>query len=143
MSVDEKHVRFTRQPPPHDGCGLILSTRLTSPRVACVPLGLLLDDVAFTDTRLVVRRGPTICLFRPPMEAAWLQMQFHNPADGRETCSRVCLARAGCTLVIIVFDCWSEDELVLYGVWSTFLETLMVGEYFANPVTGQRREQWG
>jgi len=77
------------------------------------------------------------------MEAAWIQMQFHNPADGRNTCSRVCLARAGCTLAIIVFDSLPEDELALYGIWNRFLETLMVGEYFADPVTGRRREQWG
>ncbi len=143
MSVDEKHVRFTRRPPPNDSCALILSTRLTSPRAAVIPLKFFLDDIVSTDARPVTYRGPAIQLFRPPMEAAWIQMQFHNPADGRNTCSRVCLARAGCTLAIIVFDSLPEDELALYGIWNRFLETLMVGEYFADPVTGRRREQWG
>ncbi len=125
---------------------MILSNRLTSPHVAGVPLNLLLDDItslASTDARLMIRRGPTIQLLRPPQEAAWLQMRFYNSADAHETCSRICLARAGCTMAIIVFDFWPEDELALSRVWSTFLETLAVGEYFADPATGKRREQWG
>ena len=144
--MDEKHVRLTRQPAPDDRCGLILSTRLTSRRVASAPLNLLLADIAglaSADARPMIGHGPTIQLLRPPQEAAWIQMQFHNPADAHETCSRVCLARSGCTLAIVVFDFWPEDESALSAVWSTFLETLVVGEYFADPVTGRRRERWG
>ena len=146
ISVDEKHVQLTRQPEPDDRCGLILSSRLSSPHVAGVPLNLLLDDItdlASSDARTMIGRGPTIQLHRPPQEAAWIQMRFYNPEDAHETCSRICLARAGCTMAIIVFDFWPEDELALCGVWSTFLETLVVGEYFADPATGKRREQWG
>ena len=102
--------------------------------MAGVPLSLLLDDIASTDSGPASRRAPVIQLLRPPMEAAWIQMpSSSNLAGGCETYSRVCLARAGYTLAIIIFDFWPEDGLSLYDVWRTFLETLMVGEYNRSP----------
>jgi hypothetical protein len=145
VCADSKFVRLIDREPPADRCGLIASWRHLSLPMAVMPMEHLLREVTAQDsgTRPIVRRGGTIPIFRPPLEAAWRQMVFIDELRGREVCTRVCFARGGRTLATIVFDFWAEDELRLHSAWTTMMETLAVGNYIDDPITGRRREQRG
>jgi hypothetical protein len=144
-SVASQYIRLVDREPPHDKCGLMLSWRQISARIAAVPMDYLVREITISEfeTRPIVRRTPVIPVFRPPLEAAWRQMHFIDDRRRREGCTRVCLARGGCTWATIVFDFWPEDEIRLHSAWTTILETLAVGDYIDDPLTGQRREKRG
>jgi hypothetical protein len=143
--ADSKYIRIIDRDPPDDRCGLIVSTSRISVGMTGIPVSHVLREATRDDTkeRPILHRGPIISLFRPPLEAAWLQMRFRNRQQCRDACTRVCLARGGRTLATIVFDFWPEDELAVHFAWTALLETLAVGDYIEDPVTGRRREQRG
>ena len=143
--ADSKYVRMIDREAPADRCGLMASWRHLSFAMTAIPMEHLLREVTAEDsgTRPIVRRGGIMPIFRHPLEAAWRQMYFIDELQQREACSRVCFARGGRTLATIVFDFWPEDELDLHSVWTTMMETLAVGDYIDDPITGRRREQRG
>ena len=145
VCADSKYVMMVDRELPYNKCMLLASCRRISLGMTVVPVSHLLYEVTATDTghRPTTRRGPIHSIFRLPLEAAWIQVYFADPVDAREACSRVCLARGGCTLATIVFDFWPEDELRLHSAWSTLIETLAVGDYIEDPATGRKREQRG
>jgi hypothetical protein len=144
-SVDSKYVRLIDREPPDDNCGLMVSWRYIPAAMAAVRMHYLIREITLepSDARPIVRRSPIFSVFRPPLEAAWRQMHFWDGGRRREGCTRVCLARGGCTWATIVFDFWPEDEIRLYPMWATILETLAVGDYIDDPLTGRKREKRG
>lgn len=145
VSADSKFIRIIDREPPEDRCGLMVSSRIISAGMAGVPVEYVLREATREDTdeRPIVDRSEIISLFRPPLEAAWLQMRFHDRIQRRPACTRVCLARGGRTLATIVFDFWPEDELRFHSAWTTLLDTLAVGDYIEDPITGRKREKRG
>ena len=143
--LDSKYVRIVDREPPDDRCSLLVSCRTISPLVAGYPIRDLLQEVTAEDSRdrRLLERGPINTLFRQPMEAAWRQMGFIDTLLRQDACTRVCLARGGRTLATIVFDFWAKDEIRFHDMWTTFLETLAVGDYLDDPATGRKREQRG
>lgn len=143
--ADGQHVRVIDREPPYNRCGLIASCRTISMPMSAFPVAELLREITLeeSDCRPITRRGSIIRIFRPPLEAAWIQMHFVDAIQRREACTRVCLARGGRTLATIVFDFWPEDEVRLHFAWTTLLETLAVGDYIEDPVTGRKREKRG
>jgi hypothetical protein len=143
--LDSKYVRIVDREPPDDRCSLLVSCRTISPSVAGYPVRELLQEVTREDEgqRRIIDRGPIVTLFRQPMEAAWRQMRFVDPLLLQDAHTRVCLARGGRTLVTIVFDFWAKDEVRLHEMWTTLMETLVVGDYIEDPNTGRKREQRG
>jgi hypothetical protein len=144
-ALDGKYVRLIDREPPDDRCGLMVSCRHVSETMSGFPVRQLLQEVTAEDgdERPILDRGPIFGLFRPPLEAAWRQMRFHDSIQHRPACTRVCIARGGRTLATIVFDFWPEDELRLHEMWATFLETLAVGDYIEDTTTGRKREKRG
>ena len=142
---DSKYIQLIDREPPDDRCGLIVSWRKLSIEMAAFPIRDLVSEVTRDDTveRPTLHHGPIVSVFRPPLEAAWLQMAFRERRRRRDACSRVCLARGGRTLATIVFDFWPEDEARFDAAWHTVLETLAVGDYIDDPVTGRKREKRG
>jgi hypothetical protein len=143
--LDGKYVRLVDREPPDDRCGLMVSCRQVSETMSGFPVRHLLREVTAEEgaDRPILDRGPVVGFFRPPLEAAWRQMHFLDPIQHRPACTRVCIARGGRTLATIVFDFWPEDEVRLHEMWATFLETLAVGDYIEDAVTGRKREQRG
>ena len=72
-----------------------------------------------------------------------MQLRIADAASGAEKSTRVCVARADRTQAVIVFDFHSEDEASLSSVWQTLLDTLVIGDYIADPTTGRRRMKRG
>jgi hypothetical protein len=143
--ANDKYVRIIDDAPPDDRCGLIVSWRHVSPLVTAIPMDYLLREVTLeeSETRPIVRRDAIVPIHRHPLEGAWRQMHFIDELQHREACTRVCLARGGRTLATIVFDLWPEDELRLHSAWTTIIETLAVGDYIDDPITGRKREKRG
>ena len=144
-SADSTYVRIIDGEPPDDKCGLMVSWRHVSLAMATFPLDHLLHEVTMeeSEARPIVRRKGIVPIFRHPLEGAWRQMHFTDELQRREACTRVCLARGGRTLATIVFDFWPEDELRLHSAWTTIIETLAVGDYIDDPLTGCKRERRG
>jgi hypothetical protein len=143
--ADSKIVHIIDREPPADRCSLMASWRHLSMPMAGVRMEHLLQQVTVqsSDSRPIVQRGGVISFSRHPLDAAWRQMHFLDERRGGEACTRVCLARGGRTLATIVLDFWLEDELRVHSVWTTMMETLAVGDYIDDPITGRRREQRG
>jgi hypothetical protein len=145
VCADSRYVRIIDREPPADRCGLMASWRHLSLAMAAMPMEHLLDQVTMEDsgTRSIVLRSGIHTIYRHPLEGAWRQMYFIDELQRREACTRVCFARGGRTLATIVFDFWPEDEIHLHSAWTTMMETLAVGDYIDDPITGCRREQRG
>jgi hypothetical protein len=143
--LNSQYLQIVDRVPPDDRCGLMISYRMVSMRVAAYPMRELVSEITSIDSpdRPAVWRGPIVCAHRLPLEAVWRQMQFIDPRQKREACTRVCLARGGRTMATIVFDFWPEDELMFHEAWMTLLETLAVGDYVEDEVTGRKREMRG
>jgi hypothetical protein len=143
--LDSKYVRIVDREPPNDRCSLLASCRTISPAIAGFPIRELLQEVTNEDNgeRRIGEWGPIITLVRHPLEAAWRQMCFLDPYQRQDARTRVCIARGGRTLATIAFDFWAKDEVLFHEMWTTFLETLAVGDYIDDPTTGRRREQRG
>jgi hypothetical protein len=144
-SADSKYILIVDRVPPLDRCGVMVACRRLSKAMMRIPIKDLLHEITIgdTDSRPIMHRGPIHPIFRPPLEAAWRQMHFEDPVRHREACTRLCLARGGFTLATIVFDFWPEDELRYFLAWNTLLETLAVGDYIEDPMTGRKREKRG
>jgi hypothetical protein len=106
-----------------------------------VPVGYLVANSSAAELRPIVSRGDVIRIFRPPLEAAWIQLRVIDA--GRERCTRLCLARGGCTQALILSEFQPADELAFFNVWETMMKTLAVGDYIADPATGHRYEKRG
>lgn len=124
-------------------CVLTVSAKQIPITVAGISFGLYLREIMQMDNP-----GDSYCtnpvrIFRPPLEAGWVEWRFIDPAQHREARKRVCIARAGCTRALITFDFWPEHELRHFYAWNTIVETLVVGDYIEDPLTGQRREKRG
>jgi hypothetical protein len=138
-----RNVLFFDQEPPETRSSLGLSWHLIPHSAMNLPLRTLLMNGSATEKRRIVQFGGICEAARPPLEVAWLQMRVVDMAEKREMCTRMCVARAGCTQAVMLFEFRPEDEAIVFGIWETLLATLVVGEYIADPRTGERREKRG
>lgn len=124
-------------------CALTVSAKQIPITVAGISLGLYLREITQTANLEDTSCTDPVRIFRPPLEAGWVEWRFTDPTGRREVRKRVCIARAGCTRAVITFDFWPEHELSHFYSWNTILETLAVGDYIEDPLTGRRREKRG
>jgi hypothetical protein len=136
-----KQVLLLDRYPPDERSYIGLRWRRILPAEATIPLEVLVSKSSIAEQRPIVSRGPVIRLFRPPLEAAWIQLQVID--RGRQMCTRMCVARGGCTQAIILAEFHSADEVKFFPIWETFLKTLAVGDYIVDATTGRRYEQRG
>jgi len=128
------------QEPPADKCRIAASCRRVPVESSTYPLLRLLESMIAKDARGVTPSDQILRIHRPPLEVAWTELRFTEPTIGRLACSRVCVARAGCTQAFLTFDFWPEDSDRCFPVWENVLESLEVGAYIDDPASGQRRE---
>lgn len=138
-----RHVFVIDRFPPDNRSLLAISCKRVSSEVMAIPLLYILEEWVLGEDRQVLERSNAIRFYRWPLEAAWLQLRVVDPALGREKSTRVCVARADRTQALIVFDFHPEDEPIVEGAWETLMDTLAVGDYIADPVTGRRRMKRG
>jgi hypothetical protein len=138
-----RYVCVADRRPPEDRCLLALSWRRIPTEATILSIPQLVHDLSAASIQPGIRRGPVIRMFRPPLELAWTELRFTDPAKKFEAGKRLCLARSGCTQGIAVFDFRLEDSVALFSVWNTFLRTLALGETIADACSGRRRERWG
>jgi len=138
-----RHVFVIDRFPPDNRCIVAISCKRVSSEMMAIPLFQILDEWVKGEDRQVLWRGDAVRFHRWPLEAAWLQLHVTETTLGQEKLTRVCVARADRTQAVIVFDFHPEDEPIVEGAWTTLLETLAVGDYIADPTTGQRRMRRG
>ena len=108
-----------------------------------LPLGIILEEWVVCEDRRVVEKGKPITFYRWPLQAAWLQLRVASSEPGLEKITRVCVARADRTQALVILDFHATDEPLAESAWQTVIETLVVGDYIADPLTGRRRMRRG
>jgi hypothetical protein len=138
-----RHVFVIDRFPPDHRCLTAISCKRVSSEVTAIPLLYILQEWVNAEDRRIVACGEPVRFRRWPLEAAWLQLRVIDSKDGREKSTHVCVARADCTQALIVLDFLSEDESIVEGAWRTLMDTLAVGDYIADPITGRKRIKRG
>ena len=122
---------------------MAISCRRVSSEVLAIPLQLVLEEWVLAEDRRVVERSEPVRFYRWPLQAAWMQLRVIDSDPRRDKSTRVCVARADRTQALVILDFPSVDEPSVEGAWQTLMDTIVVGDYIADPVTGKRRMQRG
>jgi hypothetical protein len=138
-----RHVFVIDRFPPDNRCLTAISCKRVSSEVTAIPLLRILEEWVLGEDRKVLARGEPVRFHRWPLEAAWVQLRVMDPKDGRERFTHVCVARADRTQALIILDFYPEDEPLLESAWCTLMDSLAVGDYIADPMTGRKRMKRG
>ena len=106
MEPGSDSIKFRDRQPPDDNCLLQVSVIHLPPGIdwSSLPLTRLLEEALQGDTRGMISQGEIIYEQRPDLELAWTETRFIDPAEGREACSRSCLARGSNVQPFITMD---------------------------------------
>lgn len=137
------HVFAIDRFPPDNRILLAISCRRVSSEVIAIPLRRILEEWVMGEDRRIVERSAAICFHRWPLEAAWMQLRVRGPEPNQDQTTRVCVARADRTQSLIILDFHSVDESAIEAAWQTLMDTVAVGDYIADPLTGRRRIRRG
>ena len=107
---------------PRYRCALAVSWCRIPPETAAYSVGYLMNQTYSAELRPILHRGDVIRYFNVPLEAAWIQLRVMDLEERREALTRLCIARAGCTQALILFDSGLKNELKLFDVWETVLQ---------------------
>lgn len=131
--------QFHDRQPPNDDCRLAMSYLRLPPGIdwSQLPLAALLHHLVKEDPRNPFHVGEVHKVQRPDLELAWLEMMFMDPAEKREACSRLCLARDANLQPCITMDFWPEDADRVGPVWEEVLRSLQLGRFIQDPTRGQ------
>src|SRR5947209_5866232 len=90
VDIYEKYVRLVDRTPPDDRCGLMISYRMISTRVAVYPITELLKQITDDDSgeRTILERGQIMNSHRFPLEVAWRQLRFLDSLQQRDAYTR-------------------------------------------------------
>jgi len=135
---DEDSVKFYDREPPADNCRLAAS-RQRFPRGADrVALDKLVLSVTRDDPRGLERTTDIARLQRSPMDLAWVEFKFTDPALKHEARSRFCIARGSGIYALVTFEFWQADTERFTPVWDHVMNTLTLGELILDPASGSR-----
>lgn len=133
----EKSFRFSDRKPPNDDCCLEASFNLLPPgNWAEFPLIPLLKKVVRDDERHPIEQGGVVQLKRQTARIVWTQIKFIDPNENREAYSRICIGLGSGVQCLITFDYWVDDAERLTPVWDTVMNSLVLGLYIRDPLTG-------
>lgn len=133
----EKSFRFSDRKPPNDDCCLEASFNLLPPgNWAEFPLIPLLRKVVRDDERNPIEQGGVVQLKRQTARIVWTQIKFIDPNENREAYSRICIGLGSGVQCLITFDYWVDDAERLTPVWDTVMNSLVLGLYIRDPLTG-------
>lgn len=143
MEPDAVSIKFFDGAPPDDNCRLEASYNLVPPiDWSGFPLEQLLRQVVDDDHRRPVSEGEVISVKRVDLRLVWTEFSFHDPAEDREACSRVCIGLGNNVQCLITMDFWPEDRARVTPVWDEALRTLKLGEYVSDPTLGDANKYY-
>lgn len=137
------HVFAIDRFPPDNRCLMAISCRRVSSEVMALPLGIILEEWVVGEDRRVVEKSKPITFYRWPLQAGWMELRVAGAEPGQDKITRVCVARADRTQALIILDFHAADERSVESAWQTVIDTLVVGDYIADPLTGRRRMRRG
>jgi|KBSSwiStaDraftv2_1062776.scaffolds.fasta_scaffold10664_6 hypothetical protein len=137
------HVFAVDRFPPDNRCLMAISCRRVSSQVMAIPLRQILEEWVTGEDRYVADRKEPVYFVRWPLQAAWIQLELTGGEPARDRITRICVARADRTQALIILDFLSVDEPFVEKAWETLMDTLVIGDYIADPLTGRRRMQRG
>ena len=137
-----RHVFVFDRFPPATRCLIAISCKRVPHEAMAIPLRDILDGWVAAEDRPVVERGEPVRFRRWPLEAAWIELRIASQEGGVKA-ARVCAARADGTQALIVCDSHLEEEPGIAKVWKILIDTLVVGDYIADPITGAKRMRRG
>ena len=125
--------------PPDDNCRMEISYFRIPPIMSrAFPFERAMKVVENTETDLEhYDKQPPAYLRRDGLRFGWIESKYADPENGRAVCSRALLVYGNNVQVLITYDCWADEMEKFAPVWNTLLKTIRLGEYVANPATGQ------
>lgn len=136
---DKGSMRLHDAEPPDDSCRLEISYWKLHPVMALnFPFETAVKVLQDTKTELEheEKKEPVLSR-RDGLRFGWVESQYPDPDNGRAVCSRSLLVVGNKIQVIITYDCWADETERFEPVWKTLLRTIRLGEYIANPASGQ------
>jgi hypothetical protein len=137
------HVFAIDRFPPDNRILLAISCRRVSSEIVAIPLRRILEEWVQGEDRRVVERSALFHFHRWPLEVAWMELRVNGTEPNQDRTTRVCVGRADRTQSLIILDFYSIDAPVVETAWQTLLDTLAVGDYIEDPLTGRRRIRRG
>lgn len=81
---------------------------------------------------------PIVGVRHTDVEIAWSEYTYIDPSENREAVGYTAVARGKTVHVVISFAYWPECREQFHPVWEEILNTLQLGQYFADPRVGPR-----
>lgn len=80
---------------------------------------------------------PPVISRRDGLQFGWVASKYPDSEAGRMVHSRALVVIGNCVQALITYDCWEDEVEKFAPVWDTLLKTIRLGEFIANPATGQ------
>jgi hypothetical protein len=80
--------------------------------------------------------GPVVEETRIDIDFPWAEARFIDPRANADACARMCLARRAEIQALITFDFWLAEITLREPQWHSFLATLQLGQWVADPLRG-------
>ncbi|MBF2047777.1 MAG: hypothetical protein EDM05_037120 [Leptolyngbya sp. IPPAS B-1204] len=135
---DEKSFRFLDGEPPNDNARLEVSfNKLPPADWSLVPLKPLLKQVVEDDHRNVISRSEIFTVKRQTAQIVWTELKFIDTQEApREAFSRICIGLGSNVQCLITFEYWADEAEKMTPVWDEVLQSLTLGLYIRDPMTG-------
>jgi hypothetical protein len=132
------HVFAIDRFPPENRVLMAISCRRVSSEIIAIPLRRILDEWVLGEERGLVETTEPVYFFRWPLQAAWTQVRVKSQETAVDKSTRVCVARADRTQALIILDYHTRDEDSVEKSWDILMDSLVVGDYIADPRTGRK-----
>lgn len=133
----EKSFKFTDREAPNDDCCLEVSfSHLPDGDWDLFPLKATLRRIVADDTRNAIATSDVFTVKRQTARIVWAEIKFIDSEENREAFSRICIGLGSNVHCLITFDYWADQADRLTPVWDNVLETLTLGLYIRDPLTG-------
>lgn len=126
--------------PPADSCKMQISYFRhppTLPRTFNFERSVKLLQKTKVDMKEHYDIQPPQTMRRDGLQFGWVESKYPDTDKGRVVRSRALVVIGNCVQAIITYDCWDNEVEKHETVWKTLLKTIRLGEFLANPATGQ------
>jgi hypothetical protein len=131
-------MRLHDKKPPDDDCVLGISYHRWPREGQGLSVASLVESSLADDERPFIARDPVVSEDHIDFVLAWGQGRFIDEREKREACARLCLARKDEIQALLTFDFWLADLERCDALWRSFLSSLELGQWVADPRRGPR-----
>jgi hypothetical protein len=138
VEITDDCVELHDKKPPDDDCVLKVSYHPWPAAGRALSIASLVRSTLESDERSLTSIEPVVEEDHIDFVLAWGQGIFIDPSSSREACTRLCIARKDEIQGLLTFDFWRSDLESCDAYWRSFLSTLQLCQWVADPRAGPR-----